>query len=452
MDWKKLLSSKRLGKTDADIVSFGRSPFQQDFDRIVFSSAFRRMQDKAQVFPLADNDHVRTRLTHSLECSCVGRSLGSKAGVFIKQNFDLGDIQPSDIGAVVAAAALAHDIGNPPLGHSGEESIRYWFANSPAAAEIRDWMSVKERADIERYEGNAQGFRVLSRLQMPDNEGGMQLTCATLAAFTKYPMESYVKNPPPGVTSKKFNFFQQDKELFAEVAENTGLKKLSDTEYCWARHPLAFLVEAADDICYNIVDFEDSFRMGIISYEELKKRFCAIIKNPKIEKQLKHLQNNNRRVEMLRAKTLGKLVEEVSEVFIRHHDAMLNGDLHESLVELIESADEMQDIVKRSYEDIYTYQAAAEIEAAGFELTEGLLEVFVSSANDVARSGYDNASYRSRKTMLLLPRKYWDENDEEWRRNHYMRVMNILDYISGMTDSYAVSLFKKIKGISLPGR
>ncbi|MFA7232271.1 MAG: dNTP triphosphohydrolase, partial [Victivallaceae bacterium] len=217
MEWKKLLSSKRLGKETPEKVAPGRSPFQQDFDRIVFSSAFRRLQDKAQVFPLAANGYVRTRLTRSMEVSCIGRSLGAGAGVFIAANHDIGNIQPSDIGAIVAAASLSHDIGNPPLGHSGEEAIRYWFCNSDIAKAMRRDMTAKQCADIERYEGNAQGFRVLARLQMPDNPGGMQLTCATLGAFTKYPVESYVRDLPGGVASKKFNFFQLDRELFAEV-------------------------------------------------------------------------------------------------------------------------------------------------------------------------------------------------------------------------------------------
>ncbi len=275
MDWRKLLSPQRLGKKAPDEITPGRSPFQQDFDRIVFSPAFRRMQDKAQVFPLADNDYVHTRLTHSMEVSCVGRSLGAAVGATICARHDLGHIQPSDIGAVVAAAGLVHDIGNPPLGHSGEEAIRYWFQHSELAAEMKAGMTEKQQADIAGYEGNAQGFRVLSKLQMPDNAGGMQLTCATLAAFAKYPVESRVRNRPEGVASKKFNFFQLERDLFKSVAETTGLLPLvnSNDDYCWCRHPLAWLVEAADDIAYRIVDFEDAWVMGILNYSEIEEYF-----------------------------------------------------------------------------------------------------------------------------------------------------------------------------------
>jgi dGTPase len=453
MNWKQLLSSKRLGKEKPEIIALGRSPFQQDYDRIVFSSAFRRMQDKAQVFPLAANDYVRTRLTHSMEVSCIGRSLGAGAGVFICENNDVGDIQPSDVGAVVAAASLAHDIGNPPLGHSGEEAIRHWFCNSELAEEMKRNMTAKEQADIERYEGNAQGFRVLSRLQMPDNKGGMQLTCATLGAFTKYPVESFSSSLPPGVASKKFNFFQLDRELFAEVAETTGLIEMAGEDFAWCRHPLAFLVEAADDMSYRIVDFEDGHILGIIDYHDIKELFLSIIKKDRIGDVVEKLDGPERKIEFLRAKALGTLVGEVIDAFKDNHDAMLAGEFESSLIDVIPSAAALEEIQRRSVKDVYTYRRAVEIEAAGFELTEGLLDAFVYAVNDVAlakRKG-GKGSYRSRKLLQLIPERYCDVSDPGWLESDYVRLMNILDYISGMTDSYAVSLFKKIKGISLPG-
>ena len=454
MNWKRLLSSQRLGKADADVISMGRSPFQQDFDRIVFSSAFRRMQDKAQVFPLAENDYVRTRLTHSMEVACIGRSIGANAGVFICKSHDVGSIQPSDIGAIVAAACLAHDIGNPPLGHSGEEAIRHWFCHSSVAASMKAQMSPEECADIERYEGNAQGFRVLSRLQMPENPGGMQLTCATLGAFTKYPMASLIENPPTGVAAKKFNFFQMDKDLFAEVAETTGLKRFRSNAYCWSRHPLAYLVEAADDICYRIIDFEDAHVLGIITYEELESLFMRIVDDSEFRRKLKDISEPERRVELMRARAIGRLVNQLTGCFEKHQEQILHGELQEPLIELIPAAEALKKIEARSYEDVYTYRRAVEIEAAGFELTQGLLDAFTTSVNDVAaarRSGC-KPLYRNSRLMLLIPKRYRNEDDPQWLDSAYVRLMNILDYISGMTDSYAVSLFKKIKGISLPGQ
>ena len=213
MEWKKLLSPHRLGSSEPGKITPERSPFQRDFDRIVFSSSFRRLQDKTQVFPLQRTNYVRTRLTHSIETSSVGRSLGSMVGVHICKNFDTDGATPSDVGAIVASAALAHDIGNPPMGHAGEEAIRHWFTHSEAAKLIRPKLKPDEIQDIDFYEGNAQGFRVLSKLEMPDQIGGMRLTCATLGSFAKYPGPSSFSKRPTGIAGKKFSFFKEDREL-----------------------------------------------------------------------------------------------------------------------------------------------------------------------------------------------------------------------------------------------
>ncbi|MDD3116631.1 MAG: deoxyguanosinetriphosphate triphosphohydrolase [Lentisphaerae bacterium] len=456
MCWDKLLSPHRLGKCHPDVVAPGRSPFQQDFDRIVFSPAFRRLQDKAQVFPLADNDYVHTRLTHSMEVSCVGRSLGTAAGAKICAKHKLDNILPSDIGAIVAAAGLAHDIGNPPLGHSGEEAIRYWFKNSPLVTEMKKNMSTKEQADIAAFEGNAQGFRVLAKLQMPDNPGGMQLTCATLAAFAKYPVESYIKTRPEGVSSKKFNFFQAERELFRKVAEITGLISYSENsdDYCWCRHPLAWLVEAADDISYRIVDFEDAWVMGIIDYSELKELFLKLIENAdEVNKKLEMMSSRELAVQFLRAKAIGCLVTEVIEAFDKWEDEILTGTLQQPLIELIPSAETLQEIYQRSLVDVYNFPRAVEIEVAGYELTEGLLDVFVSCVNEVAEAIRKNRSplHRNKKIIQLIPGSVNMQKNPEWLDNSYYRLLTVLDFISGMTDTRAVVLFKKIKGISLPG-
>ncbi len=452
MEWKKLLSSQRLGRSGAAEFVPGRSPFQQDFDRISFSSAFRRLQDKAQVFPLAENDYVRTRLTHSMEVACVGRSLGTGVGVYICANHELGAIQPSDIGAIVAAAGLAHDIGNPPLGHAGEETIRDWFCHSVIGGKMSREMTDRQRADIVNYEGNAQGFRVLAKLQMPDNVGGMQLTCATLAAFAKYPIEAVNIKKLSGIGAKKFNFFQDDRDLFARVAANTGLRRVPGRDYAWSRHPLVFLVEAADDISYHIVDFEDGHKLGIISYGEIEELFMRVIDDAKVIKYIKTLQDPVRKVEFMRAKAIGKLIAELIEVFIKKHDEILAGELNKALVELIPSNAALQIIQQRSADDIYTYQRAVEIEAAGFELTEGLLNTFAAAVNNCAEARLkgEKASYRSIKMLQLIPESYCRMDDHEWLIDPYIRLLSILDFISSMTDSYAVALYKKIKGISLP--
>src|SRR3954467_3450566 len=261
MNWAQLLCADRLRLDRPGIPAPPRSPFQIDSDRIIFSSAFRRLQDKTQVFPLADNDYVRTRLTHSLEVASVGRSLGARVGDHLCQaHFPGGEIHASDIGAIVSAAALAHDLGNPPFGHSGEDAIRHWFTTSPVAQAARKEFTKAEKKDFECFEGNAQGFRIITRLQMPDNPG-LRLTYATLAAFTKYPRASRLPvKPEGGASAKKFGFFQSEAPFFEEVAVRTGLDQRVPGAAWWCRHPLAFLVEAADDICYRLVDFEDGFR------------------------------------------------------------------------------------------------------------------------------------------------------------------------------------------------
>ncbi len=454
MSWKKLLSSRRLGKRTSDVVTLGRSPFQQDFDRVVFSAAFRRLQDKAQVFPLPGSDYVRTRLTHSLEAASIGRSMGGIAGVYICDNFEVGPIIPADIGAIVAAACLAHDIGNPPLGHCGEDAIQHWFANSPAARAAAAGLSEAEACDIARYEGNAQGFRVLARLEGPENYGGLQLTCATLGAFAKYPVSAASTVRPPGIAGKKFNFFACDRGLFAEVAETTGMLPAADPGGdAWCRHPLAWLVEAADDITYRIVDFEDAHRLGIIPYAELENHFLDIIGEARFAAEnLAKVPDDNRRVEILRARVLGKLVQQVVRAFAKHHDAILEGLLERPLIELIASASTLDAIYRRSLEDIYTNVRAAEVGAAGFELAAGLLDAFVPVVGELARqaAGGAAATPRSRKFAQLLPAEARPVADPEWQGGAHKRLILVLDWLAGLTDSHAVAVFKKIRGISLP--
>ena len=450
MEWKQLLSPHRVGSDKEDgRISRARSPFQRDFDRIVFCGSFRRLQDKTQVFPLVKADYVRTRLTHSLETSSIGRSLGTAAGDFLCENYDLGEIQPSDIGAIVASACLAHDIGNPPLGHAGEEAIRYWFTHSDIGAEMRSVMTPEESSDIELFEGNAQGFRVLTRLEMPDQRGGMRLTCATLAAFAKYPSASLVPVRPRGVAGKKFNFFRAESELFHEVAESTGM--ISAGSDAWQRHPLAYLVEAADDIAYRIVDFEDGQRLGLVDYSELERLFLEIIASERSAEYVAAIQNPIRKTEFLRAQVIGKLVGEAVKVFCAHQDELLAGTLEKPLLAYIPYQEPLERIQTRSTRDIYNHRKVAEVVGAGFELVSGMLDVFVPCVNEMAaeQSGGKSASYRSKRLFYLLPEAEMFLVNKEWTSDPYTRLLSVLDYVSGMTDSYAVELYQKLKGISL---
>ncbi len=454
MQWPKLLSCHRFGKRANDYNTPGRSPFQQDFDRIIFSSAFRRLQDKTQVFPLSGNDYVRTRLTHSLEASSIGRSLGTIAGTFLCENYNVGDNTPSDIGNILAAAVLAHDIGNPPLGHSGEEAIRHWFRHSDIARKIRQKMSEAEQEDIWNYEGNAQGFRTVARLEHPENYGGMQLTCATLGAFSKYPTSASETCRPPGAGGKKFGFFLEDAELFREVAETTGMVAVPGSQAAWYRHPLALLVEAADDITYRIVDFEDALKVKILEYEVVSKCFNEILRFDQNERtDFSNIPNSCRRVEAMRARVLGVLVKQVVEVFCQHQEEILNGEYTKSLICDIPASEALEDIFRISSSEVYNNRHAVEIGIAGYELTFGLLNVLVPALEEIAaeKRGDEHASILSQKMMWLLPEEVRPVDQEAWQQSSYLRLLRVLDFLTSLTDSHAVTLYRKFKGIALPG-
>ncbi len=440
MQWKKLLSPHRLGSNEPGKITPERSPFQRDFDRIVFSGSFRRLQDKTQVFPLSGNDYIRTRLTHSMETSSIARSLGTAAGVFICREFDTDGAHPSDIGAAVAAAALAHDIGNPPLGHAGEEAIRDWFERSEVGQEMQQEMTPAEQADFRKYDGNAQGFRILSRLEMPDHVGGMQLTCATLGTFTKYPGASVSK-------LKKCGFFQQESAFFAEVADSCGM--LPEGENVWCRHPLSFLLEAADDIAYLTVDLEDALRMNLISYSELESLLLEIIDSEKSRAYVKTLSSPLRKAEFLRAQAIGVLVRAAADQFILHHDEVIAGVWKTPLTEVIDQQNVIRRIRSLSVTNIYNHRSVAEIVGAGFELVSGMLDVFMPCLNEMFREKREGrrASYRSRRIAAILPDISLPHEPDG--SPSYCRLLRLLDYISGMSDSYAVALYQKLKGISL---
>ncbi len=449
MNWLDLLSMHRLGSSEPGRVSVERSQFQRDFDRIIFSGAFRRLQDKTQVFPLQKAEYVRTRLTHSIETSSIGRSLGTAAGATICRDCDTGNLHPDDIGAIIAAAAVGHDIGNPPLGHAGEEAIRYWFTHSLVGQDICSQLTPEEAQDFSAYEGNAQGFRTLTHLEMREQYGGMRLTCATLGAFAKYPCAALVPTRPQGVAGKKFNFFCAEKKLFAEMAEHCGLIPVGP--FAWRRHPLAYLVEAADDIAYLIVDFEDGQRLGLVSCEELESRFLPLIESDHAAAYVKKLDTPTQKSEFLRAQAIGTLVRKVSEAFAAHHQELLDGTLENPLTSYLDCASALADLRERSTKVIYNNRQVVEIVAAGFEMVSGMLDILMPCVEEIASEarGVGRASYRARRVGAMFPPEVVQVEDEAWRESPYLRLLGVLDYISGMTDGYAVSLYQKMKGISL---
>jgi dGTPase len=450
LEWKKLLTDSRLGEKiqPKQKLQDGRSEFQKDFDRIVFSPAFRRLQDKTQVFPLPESDFVHTRLTHSLEVSCVGRSLGNLVGeTVIKRNPSLNNqFTKFHFGEIVAAACLAHDIGNPPFGHSGEDAIAEYFRSGNGQKFKLKIKDEKKWTDLVKYEGNAQGFRIITKLQNPKVKGGLNLTYSTLAAVTKYPRESYVSNQINLLRNKvyrKYGFFQAEKEIFKEVAFATGLDCIKNKKnYWWCRHPLAFLVEAADDICYRVMDLEDGFRLGLISFKEAED-----LLRPLVSKQsLKDYRDKDEkdRIGYLRAVTINELVNELAKVFLDEEKNILSGKFENELISEIKRANALKRIKDISIAKIYKSRSVVEREVAGYEVLGGLLETFINSYNEAYEG---KISSQNRSVFALLPNRISEDIPDDL----YLRLLRIIDFVSGMTDSFAVSLFRKIKGISLPG-
>jgi len=443
--WEKLLSSERLGAGKAPGTA-ERTAFQQDYDRIVFTSAFRRLKDKTQVFPLSKSDYVRTRLTHSLEASCVGRSLGAVVGREIIARHGLKDVESGDFGAIVAAACLAHDIGNPPFGHAGEDAIREWFRTSGLLE--RHALTPAQRADFEKYEGNAQGFRIVSRLQSPANPGGLQLTSAVLATFTKYPRPSAVDGQLDGKSGKKFGFFQQDADNFARVAQSTGLVERIPGQ-AWRRHPLAFLVEVADDTCYLIVDMEDAARLGFVPYRDAECLLADLAGNTINGGRLERLHDPKERLEYLRAKAIGRLLESAAAVFLENEAAILDGSFDDELLDQSPVSVPLQAVLKVAKETIYTARPALEIETAGFEVLGALLALFTHAVETAANVPGLHMTKREEMLLRLLPPQFLGHGGKP-DADPYVRLLQVADFVAGMTDSYAVDMYRKLKGFDLP--
>jgi dGTPase len=444
MNWTKLLSTKRLGRKGAEEnAAPPRTDFARDYDRIIFAPAFRRLQDKTQVFPLAKSDYVRTRLTHSLEVASVGRSLGMLAAEAIVQvQPELQNVVvPHDLGTIVATACLAHDIGNPPFGHAGESAIQEWFESSGALSDING----AERMDLLKFEGNAQGFRTLCTLQQAPQRGGLQLTCAVLGAFTKYPRASLVsKAQEKGISGKKFGFMQSEAALFDELANELGLLRKAGSGAAWHRHPLAFLVEAADDICYHVMDVEDGFKTGHLSYDEIEDLHRPWLPKERMERGHR-IDDRGRRVEYFRAVTIDVMVRGAVQAFADNYDGLMNGNFDQELTASIPLAAEFKAFKEAAKRKVYTARPVVEIEACGFEVIGGLLASFVGAINVKAKN-LPKGKAKARTLLNLLPSSSADVS----QLPAYERTLVATDYVSGMTDSFAVELYQRIRGISLP--
>jgi dGTPase len=451
MQWEKLINPARfeekqpVSKRDQQ----SRSIFEQDFDRIIFSYPFRCLQDKTQVFPLPKTDFVHTRLTHSLEVSSVGRSLGKKVGkIIIERNPKLikKGINQFEIGAIVASAALAHDIGNPPFGHSGEDAISEYFLENDFGKSLKAHLKEKEWSDLIKFEGNAQGFRLLTNNKFQ----GLKVTFATLAAFSKYPRESLLDQADTQRKSqKKYGFFQSEKDKFQETAIQTGLLSLSDTELAWCRHPLAFLVEAADDICYSIIDLEDGCNLNLVSIDEVTELLSPIIADKFNYKKFKNIKLKREKVSLLRAMAIAELVEQVAQSFIDQEQELMQGKFDKALTEVIQAGSYLKHIIKISVEKIYKSTPVLEKETAGFEVLSGLIDSYLRASFDFYQ--HEGKAGKKNTTILNL---FPDDLKAVLNQEHesfYSLILACLDHITLMTDSYALEMYRKIKGISIPG-
>ncbi|MCF6297153.1 MAG: dNTP triphosphohydrolase [Flavobacteriaceae bacterium] len=432
-------SSKRLRK-DQDETRLG---FEVDYDRIIFSDSFRSLQDKTQVVPLSKTDFVHTRLTHSLEVSVVARTLGRVVGKYILNKYpelQKKGYHTNDFGAIVAAAALSHDIGNPPFGHSGEKAIGEYFKSGKGLC-YKNKLSDKQWQDLIDFEGNANGFKILTESRK-GVEGGLRMSYATLGAFMKYPKESLPKKPSSNIVDKKFGVFQNDKKKFEEIAQELGLSKLrNDKHMAFMRHPLAFLVEAADDICYTIIDFEDGINLGLISEDYALEYLINLVRDTINTKKYHSLQNTKDRISYLRALAIGNLIQEAISVFIENEEVILNGKFQHSLLEKSKYEAQINDIIKISVEKIYQSNEVVEKEIAGYSIIADLLDVFINAINNTFNH---TASNYDKLILLLLPDKYKEIDD-----NLYTRILSICNLIANYSDSNAILLHKKIKGIGL---
>jgi dGTPase len=447
MNWEELLSLRKQGdknkrlRNEQDETRLG---FDVDYDRIIFSSAFRSLQDKTQVIPLSKTDFVHTRLTHSLEVSVVGRSLGRLAGKKILEKHpylkEVHGYRFNDIGAIVAAAALAHDIGNPPFGHSGEKAIGEYFKTGNGIR-YKEEISAVAYQDIIDFEGNANGFRLLTQ-DRAGVIGGLRLSYATLGAFMKYPKESLPKKPSKHICDKKFGFFQTEKNTFNEIAQDLGLiKRENGDTISYGRHPLTFLVEAADDICYTIIDFEDGINLGLISEDYALEYLIKLVKDTINTKKYNSLDFMEDRLSYLRALAINTLIQDAVSIFIENEERILQGTFDVALLDRSRYKAQIDDIISLSVQKVYRSQEVVEKEIAGYTIISDILEVYIDA---LMAKRNDKISNYHKLILQTLPGFYKETNGSV-----YETLLNACCYVASLSDSAAVHMHNKIKGKQL---
>ncbi|HEU4632781.1 MAG TPA: dNTP triphosphohydrolase [Flavisolibacter sp.] len=457
MQFETIYTEKRVG---SDKIPAGpRSGFQRDFDRLIFSSAFRRLQNKTQVFPLPGTAFVHNRLTHSLEVASVGRSLGKMIGerissAFKRNNEDAYEFYRYELANVIAAGCLAHDIGNPAFGHSGEKAISSYFIENAKSKiegeELHSFFSEREWRDLTSFEGNANAVRILTHSFRGRFRGGFGLTYTTIASILKYPCESIAVDKT-FKHRKKYGFFQTEKQTIQTLVQELGMIEESASPVIYKRHPFVYLVEAADDICYNIVDIEDAHRLGILREKEVVEAFVQLIKNinrkgEDVDKMLRNyrdLKDTNEAIAFIRAKVINLLVNEAVDVFCDHQKAILEGGFNDTLLDAIERrTSALRHIQAISVKNIYEHDTVVQIEIAGYNVMSELLQLFIPALLK------ESPSHKEQKVLKLFPYQFteFEETDSK-----YEKVMNALDYLSGMTDEYATEMYRRLKGIVIPG-
>lgn len=442
MKWDRLICEKRFGLEDYDGTKRGfRSDFQRDYDRLVFSSPFRRLQNKTQVFPLPGSIFVHNRLTHSMEVACVGRSLANEVSSMLREKYASEPWQHKldAIDEIVAAACLAHDLGNPPFGHSGEKAISTFFSEG-AGKELENELSPQQWSDLIQFEGNANAFRLLTHQFKGRRPGGFAMTYSTLASIVKYPYESSL-----AVKANKFGFFNSERDAFVKVAEEVGLISIpgENGEVRYTRHPLVYLVEAADDICYEVMDIEDAHKLRILTTEEVIDLLTGFFDEERKEhmfRAMEFVDDPNEKVSYMRSCVIGTLVHQCALAFVEHEEEILSGEFKGSLLDHISPLEKNGYIrcSELSWEKIYRAGDVVDIELAGNQIITFLMEKLIHAVR------FPQLNY---STLLLskVPQQY-DINAPTL----FGKIQAVLDHISGMTDVYALDLYRKLNGMSLP--
>lgn len=437
MRWLELLSTVRIGSKKQS-TELARSPFHKDYDRIIFSQSFRQLNRKTQVHPLTQHDGIHTRLTHSLEVSCIGRSLGMLAAEKIKDNLPAW-ISPADVGAIIQAACLAHDIGNPPFGHAGEYAIREWFDDASHTDFLKD-LSSEQEADVRQFEGNAQGLRLLTKIDYHPYDGGMRLTYATLGAYLKYPWLSEAIDPTgntPASRRPKFGCYQSEKEILQEIAEQLGLIQLGEYHYC--RHPLTYLLEAADDICYALIDLEDGISLNMLSYAEVEPVFLNLLGEYGAPEEINMPYTTwQQKIAALRGRVMKRLVDEVTTAFARHQQKILMGKLQGSLLGYCSADIEIG--INRAKElardKIFEHPQKAGLEIIAHQSLQTILDAFIPLTTP-----HKTLSFKEQRLMAILKR-----SGAQFSADHYDNIMQVLDIVSKFSDHQAYNLAQELHG------